>query len=267
METTRYDTIGKGYNTTRRADPYLARRMYELLQPIEGGLYIDVGCGTANYLTALAAKGLKLYGIDPSETMLAEARKKDNNATFIQTTSDNIPLPAEMFDGAIATFTLHHWPDWVKGLTEVNRVLKPGARLVILSFTPLQMKGYWLNKYFPRMMKQSWELVPEIDGMEQILNAAGFSLAGTEKYFVQDDLQDHFLYSNKRRPEQYLRPEVRNGASSFTAFSTPEEVSAGLLALEEDINSGKIQDIINSYDNDNGDYLFYIAESNKNTHH
>lgn len=259
METTIYDTIGKGYNTTRRADPYLAGRMYDLLQPVPEGLYLDAGCGTANYLTALSAKGLKFYGIDPSETMLTEARKKDNGAIFIQTNAENIPLPDAMFNGALATFTLHHWKDWVKGLTEVSRVLKPGARLIILSFTPLQMRGYWLNQYFPEMMKRSWELVPEIEGMEEILNKAGFNLAATEKYFVQDDLQDHFLYSNKRRPAQYLRPEVRNGASSFTAFSTPEEVNTGLAALEADIQSGNIQDIITRYENNNGDYLFYIA--------
>jgi len=260
MEAPIYDTIGKGYNTTRRADPYLADRMYQLLQPIPGGLYLDAGCGTANYLTALAGKGLKFYGIDPSETMLTEARKKDNGATFIQTRAENIPLPGAMFHGALAIFTLHHWENWVKGLTEVNRVLKPGAKLVILSFTPLQMKGYWLNHYFPQMMKRSWELVPETEDMEEILHKSGFRLAGTEKYFVQNDLQDHFLYSNKHRPAQYLRPEVRNGASSFTAFSTPEEVAAGLAALETDIKEGKIENIINSYENNNGDYLFYIAE-------
>ncbi len=260
METTRYDIIGKGYNNTRCADPYLTGRIYDLLQPVSNGLYIDIGCGTANYLTALSGKGLKFYGIDPSETMLSAARLKNGTAVFIRAHAENIPLPDAMFNGATATFTLHHWNDWVKGLQEVYRILKPGARLIILSFTPLQMSGYWLNEYFPEMMKRSWELVPEIEGIEQILNEAGFRLAATEKYFVQDDLQDHFLYSNKYRPEQYLRPEVRNGASSFTAFSTSGELDTGLAALQADILSGKIQDIINRYENENGDYIFFIAE-------
>jgi ubiquinone/menaquinone biosynthesis C-methylase UbiE len=263
METPVYDTIGKSYNTTRRADPYLAGRMYALLQPKPGGLYLDVGCGTANYLTALAHMGLQFTGIDPSTTMLAEAAKKDHGATLINTDSTNIPLPDNHFDGVLASFTLHHWKDKLAGLTEVCRVMKPGARLVFLSFTPEQLMNYWLHHYFPEMIRLSAELLLGIEGMEALLNQSGLQLVATEKYFVQDDLQDHFLYSNKRRPEQYLRPEIRNNASSFSAFSTPGEVEAGLIQLKADIDSGKINDIMKQYDNDLGDYLFLVAEKPK----
>ena len=76
---------------------------------------------------------------------------------------------------------------------------------------------------------------------------------------MQPDLQDHFLYSNKFRPEQYLRPEVRNGASSFIIYSEPEEVASGLVLLETDIASGKINEVIKQYENDLGDYLFLVA--------
>src|SRR4051812_6145732 len=102
-----YDKAGIGYNTTRCADPYLAGRLYEMLSPSPEGVYLDIGCGTANYLTALAAKGVSFYGIDPSETMLKEARAKDNNATFIKASAENIPVDSNFFDGALATFTLH----------------------------------------------------------------------------------------------------------------------------------------------------------------
>ncbi len=260
MEKVLYDSIGKTYNTTRRADPYLTGRMYALLQPKPGGLYLDVGCGTANYLTALAHMGLKFVGIDPSATMLAEAAKKDHGATLINTDSTNIPLPDNHFDGALASFTLHHWQDKPGGLTEVCRVLKPGARIVFMSFTPEQLMGYWLHHYFPEMIRLSAELLPGIEGMEELLNQSGWQLTETEKYFIQDDLQDHFLYSNKRRPEQYLKPEIRANASSFSAFSTPEEVEAGLVELKKDIDSGRIKDIMKQYENNLGDYLFIVAE-------
>src|ERR1044071_1699671 len=232
MEQILYDTIGKAYNTTRCADPYLAGRLYELLSPSHSGLYLDIGCGTANYLTALAGKGVEFYGVDPSETMLSEARKKKNGAQFFNAKAENLPFDDAMFDGCTATFTLHHWTDKLKGLKEVNRVLKPGAKMVFLSFTEEQMRGYWLNHYFPEMMQRSWELLPDFEGMQQLLNDAGFRLAAIEKYFVQEDLQDHFVYSNKHHPEQYLRPEIRQNASSFSAFCSPAELASGLLALE-----------------------------------
>ncbi|WP_276134494.1 class I SAM-dependent methyltransferase [Polluticoccus soli] len=255
-----YDTIGKAYNATRCADPYIAGRVFELLSPRPDGLYLDIGCGTANYLTALAEKGVKFYGVDPSETMLAEARKKDNGAQFFNAKAEALPFGDEFFDGCTATFTLHHWDNKLKGLKEVNRVLKPGSKIVFLSFCGEQMRGYWLNHYFPEMMKRSWELLPELPEMELLLNNAGFQLATIEKYFVQEDLQDHFVYSNKHRPEQYLRPEIRANASSFAAFCSPEELTSGLTALEADIVNRRIYDIMKSYENDKGDYIFLVAQ-------
>ena len=255
-----YDSIGTNYNNTRRADPYITERLHTLLSPSPDGLYLDIGCGTANYLTALAQKGVRLYGVDPSQVMLQQARAKDNNAKFFCAKAEELPFTDEFFDGCTATFTLHHWSDKLKGLTEVTRVLKTGARMVFLSFTGEQMRGYWLNQYFPEMMKRSWELLPELPGMAQLLNDAGLKLVATENYLVQEDLQDHFVYSNKHRPEQYLRPEIRQNASSFSSFVTPEELKSGLAALEADIASGAIRDVMKSFENDKGDYLFLVAE-------
>lgn len=259
MNTPIYDKVGIGYNTTRRADPYIASRLYELLAPKEGCMYADIGCGTGNYLHALTQKGLHFYGIDPSERMLAEARSHNPDTTFIYAKAEDIPLEDNFFSGAMACFTLHHWTDMLQGLTEVNRILKPGAKLVILSWTPEQILNYWLNHYFPRMMQASC-VTPPLREMEAVLNASGFNLAATEKYFVQPDLQDHFLYSNKFRPEQYLKPEIRNGASSFTVYADPAEVEAGLIVLEQDIASGRINEVMKQYENDLGDYMFIVAE-------
>src|SRR5690606_26952991 len=129
----------------------------------------------------------------------------------------------------------------------------------MLSFTPAQMKGYWLWRYFPIMMEQSSVIVPEWQEMESMLRQAGFTSITTEKYSVHDELQDHFLYAHKRRPEMYLLPEVRNGASSFTAFADGQELAAGLTELEKDIASGAINGIMEQYENDMGDYLFIKA--------
>ncbi|MCC6582333.1 MAG: methyltransferase domain-containing protein, partial [Chitinophagales bacterium] len=87
MSNTIYNTIGKGYNNTRRADPYIAGRMLALLQPSPNGRYLDVGCGTANYTHYMAQSGLIFYGIDPSDTMLDIAHTKEIGGTFIKATA------------------------------------------------------------------------------------------------------------------------------------------------------------------------------------
>lgn len=254
-----YDTIGKKYNVTRKADTYITGRLFNLLQPPASGKFADIGCGTGNYLTALSALGLDFLGIDPSETMLEAARTKNSHSTFICAFAENIPLPDESIDGVIGTFTMHHWDDIGKGLSEIYRILKPGRRFVALSFTPQQMTGYWLHHYFPKMIERSMETIPDQKSMEQLFYNAGFASVATEKYFVHEDIEDHFLYSNKYKPQAYLVPGVRDNISSFSVFSDAAEVEKGLSELQHDINSGKITSVIKEFENDMGDYLFYIA--------
>lgn len=255
-----YNSIGKEYNATRCADPYITTRLEALLQLKSEGRYIDVGCGTGNYLKALSAKSGIWTGLDPSEVMLSDARKQCPGTELLEGTAEQIPFPVEVFDGAMANFTFHHWKNKQQGLKEIFRILKSNSRLVMLSFTGFQMDGYWLKHYFPEMILRSGRLVPEEKEMKEMLLAAGFTSVFTENYFILPDLQDHFLYSNKFRPEKYLDPAIRKGISSFAAFSTPDELHAGLLKLEEDIRSGAIDQIMKQFENERGDYLFYIAE-------
>ncbi|MBS1774398.1 MAG: class I SAM-dependent methyltransferase [Bacteroidetes bacterium] len=255
-----YNKIGTGYNTTRRADPYIVSRMLANLNPNNQGKYIDIGSGTGNYTNAYAQQGFHFIGAEPSDRMIGEARSKYPGIEFIQTKAEDLQLEDESFDGATGTFTLHHWDSMEQGLMQVCRVLKRGTKAVFLSFTPEQIFGYWLCHYFPETMRNSAAVAPSIEDMTAIFLKAGFKSISTEKYFVHDELQDHFLYSNKNRPEQYLRPEVRNGASSFTLYANQEEVAAGLIQLEKDIANGEVWDIIKQYENDLGDYLFYVAQ-------
>lgn len=254
-----YDSIGNNYNHTRKADPYITDRLYHLLTPQADKLYIDIGCGTGNYINALTERGLSFIGVDPSDTMLKVAKQQNPNIEFLNSRVEKLPFNDTYFDGAITTFTLHHWENVEIGLREINRILKPGAQFVMLSFTPEQMDRYWLRHYFPEMIKRSGEQVPDKDTQKQMLIDAGFSTVKKEKYFIHDGLTDNFLFSNKYKPEQYLDPTVRNGISSFRLFASDQELKNGVKQLEADISSGFIRSIIENYENDLGDYLFYCA--------
>ena len=52
-----YNRIGKSYDATRRADPFIANRLAHHLDIHSQGIYLDAACGTGNYSLALAAKG------------------------------------------------------------------------------------------------------------------------------------------------------------------------------------------------------------------
>ena len=80
-------------------------------------------------------------------------------------------------------------------------------------------------------MRDSIEQMPALSKVKDALQNAGFGIETLEKYFVRDDLQDHFLYCGKRRPELYLRDEIRRGISSFSSLANKDEVESGLRKL------------------------------------
>jgi len=255
-----YDKIGTGYNNTRQPDPYISEKLFQLLSPQTNKVYLDIGCGTGNYTIQFADKGFDFSGVDPSDQMLQEARTKSNKINWVIGSAEQIPSDNETFDGAVATLTVHHWTNLEKSFRELFRVMKVGSKIIFFTATPEQMNGYWLNHYFPQMLKLSIDHMPSFESIKFAANKAGFNITVTEKYFIQEDLQDLFLYSGKHKPEIYFDTIVRKGISSFAALAVKDEVASGLSQLQKDIETKRFDKIKTDFENNFGDYLFIVAE-------
>lgn len=260
MADTLYNTIGTGYNKSRQADSYLADRLYELLAATRQGKYMDIGCGTGNYTIALATRGIDICGLDPSDQMLGIAREREPNISWIKAKAEELPFREETFDGLSGVLTLHHWTDLNTAFREIYRVLKPGGRAVFFTSSPLQMEGYWLNHYFPQMIRDSIRQMPSIEALSTAAESARLRKTTTEIYCVTTELTDLFLYAGKDRPHLYLNDDVRIGISSFASLAVATEVTGGLARLSADISSGDFSEIQRSFSNDHGDYLFVVFE-------
>ena len=258
----KYDDIGINYNQTRHADPHLTDRLLKLLNPKAEGLYLDIGCGTGNYTIAMQDQGFQFIGIDPSIEMLQKARLKNKIINWQMGTAEKTNLPEQSVDGIVATLTVHHWTNLSRAFSELAFVLKPQGRMVIFTSTPQQMQGYWLNHYFPKMLQDSMLQMPSLEKIEKALTLAGFKIKNTEEYAVKPDLKDQFLYCGKDNPEFYFDEHIRLGISSFSALANKSEVEDGLTKLRKDIDSGTITEVMQSYKNTNGDYLFLVIEHN-----
>ena len=110
------------------------------------------------------------------------------------------------------------------------------------------------------MLEDSMVQMPTFEAVEEAMNQSDFKITSTETYNIKPDLKDQFLYCGKQNPELYFDESIRHGISSFSALANLEDVKNGLSKLREDIDSGKIKDIIKSYENDFGDYLYIISE-------
>lgn len=260
-ESALYNKIGFKYNETRCADRYLTKCFQNFLNPQENENYLDAGCGTGNYTRALSSDKYQFYGIDPSDLMLGKARQPKSRVIWQKSDAENLPFENEFFGGAIASLTIHHWKDLHQAFGEINRVLKPHGKFVLFTAFPEQMENYWLNHYFPQMMRDSTKQMPAFSAVKESLKNAGFEITKRESYFIRDDLQDHFLYCGKNRPELYLQADIQKGISSFSNLANKTEVKNGLRRLAEDIETDKISEVINNYQSLEGDYAFIVADN------
>jgi ubiquinone/menaquinone biosynthesis C-methylase UbiE len=257
-----YDRIGLQYDTTRRADPYLVERLISHLNPVPHGEYLDMACGTGNYTVALARPDIRVYGVDQSQRMIAAAREKSPAVAWHLGNVEALPFRDGVFAGVLCTLAIHHFQALRPAFQEAFRVLAQG-RFVLFTATAEQMRGYWLNAYFPTAMARSIVQMPTLPEIVHALREGGFTTIYLEPYQVRTDVQDFFLYSGKHWPEMYLDPHVRAGISTFAALADAAEVQDGCRRLSQDIQSGCIARVIARYQHTQGDYLFVVGEKER----
>ena len=120
------------------------RRAVGLLGVEEGTYVLDIATGTAD----LAIESVKqcpncnIIGIDISKEMIELGKKKvkrlklANQISLKTAAAENLgEFENEVFDYATVAFGVRNFSDLDKGLSEIHRVLKPGARFLILEFS------------------------------------------------------------------------------------------------------------------------------------
>jgi ubiquinone/menaquinone biosynthesis C-methylase UbiE len=171
----------------RRADRYdrsfLQRRLFEPvhkalghgMDPVIRGRILDLGCGTGTLTLALAQRSNRAIGVDPAPRMVGKAVAKRANApaSFAVAEAESLPFADASFDGATASFTLHHWRDPELGLGELRRVLKPGGRVAIAEVN-LPGPVRWLLRLV-RNPHAGWDR----RGLADLLYRSGFSSVQT----------------------------------------------------------------------------------------
>jgi len=118
------------------------KKAIKLLAKAQPKLILDVATGTGDFaIEALKLNPEKIIGVDISEGMLDVGRKKMKERGFEQFIelkagdSENLPFEENKFDAVIVGFGVRNFENLEKGLAEILRVMKPGARVVVLEFS------------------------------------------------------------------------------------------------------------------------------------
>jgi ubiquinone/menaquinone biosynthesis C-methylase UbiE len=108
------------------------REAIETLAPTPEDSVLAIGFGPGAGVAELAPRVASVGGVDPSAAMVRIARRhaRTGQVRLERGTADRIPWPDDSFDGAIAVNSIMLWRPLDASITEVARVLRPGARLV-----------------------------------------------------------------------------------------------------------------------------------------
>jgi SAM-dependent methyltransferase len=101
-------------------------------------LVIDLGCGTGRFSELLAAHfGVQVIGIDPSEKMVSQARRKraSGKVTYRQGSAEALPLADGCADLVFMSMIYHHLTDPSAVAQECRRVLHQGGYVCIRNGT------------------------------------------------------------------------------------------------------------------------------------
>lgn len=124
------------------------KRTVSLISISSNANSLDIGYGNGYFLKQLyKTHRPNMYGIDISEDSQKQASKRnslaDSKGKLHLTVGDCCDLPYDnnYFDVVTSINTIYFWNDTVKGLSEINRVLKPGG-----SFFNVVYTKEWLQK-------------------------------------------------------------------------------------------------------------------------
>ena len=134
------------------------RRVVELAQIKAGDQALDLCCGTGDIAFALAQRGAQTTGLDFSPQMLEVAAARQQKIPrsalrppqFRQGDAQQLPFPENSFDIVTVGYGLRNLTSWERGLDEMFRVARPGARLIVLDFGK-PANALWRAIYFAHL--------------------------------------------------------------------------------------------------------------------
>jgi SAM-dependent methyltransferase len=184
---------------------------------------LDLGCGTGRFSEGLANRfRARVVGIDPSEKMLEQARRKPrrNGIHYGRGIGEAIPLVDGSVDLVFMSMIFHHFSDPDRAARECRRVLRSNGSLVVRTGTREQIQSYPYVSFFPSTSSMLEDLLPDRAGLCAVFERAGLCCVESQ-IVTQTIAPDWAAYADK----------LSAGGDSVLARLGADELGRGLEAI------------------------------------
>jgi len=167
---------------------------------IKGGNFLDVGCGSGDFLEIMGNFGMDSYGVEPEGEKGSDSKRKIFHGELIEA-----KYPDSFFDVITMRHVFEHISNPKETLKELKRILKPSGFLIIdvpnsKSLSYKVFKQNWSQLDVPRHL-----FTYSSDNLSMLVKRIGFRIE--EIYFNGTPFS--FLISN------HLSKNKKNISSSF----------------------------------------------------
>ena len=220
-----FDRLAGRYDTLRAPPGVTA--VHELVareMGLAGTRVLDVGCGTGANLLVFAQHFKCIpAGVDSSEGMLAEARRKLPDADLRHGVAERLPFEDTSFDGAWMSLVVHLL-DRPRAFAEARRVLVDGGRLIVVTPDADSFPRAWMAPLFPSYVAVEQARFPSRNLLEQELTAAGFATVNPTIVPIE-----------RRFSREHALERIRGRYASTFDHLSDEEYREGLARAEHEL--------------------------------
>jgi ubiquinone/menaquinone biosynthesis C-methylase UbiE len=168
---------------------YYRDAFFNRVVPAPRGTTLEVGCGEGRVTRDLIARGHRVVAADGSATLLGYASRSDPTGRYALADATALPYGDESIAMAVAYNSLMDFDDLEGAISEVARVLEPGAIFCICITHPILDGGGFEGEdpYAPYLLRASYfghtpfEAVVEKRGI--VMEFKGWSRS-LEEYFA-----------------------------------------------------------------------------------
>jgi ubiquinone/menaquinone biosynthesis C-methylase UbiE len=194
-----YDELAADYASARTINPAVLRELVERSGINAESSVLEVGCGTANYLSAvLAAASCVGWGVDPSSGMLLEAHRKWPALQTMVGDVKQLPVGDATADFIYCVDVIHHVHDIGAAYAECWRVLRCGGRACIVTDSESVIRRRVpLSSCFPETVAVELDRYPTMSVLETAMSDTGFGCITENEVEYIHPLEDLVAYEQR----------------------------------------------------------------------
>lgn len=225
-----WDAVAPGYAEELSRHTTYAEEALRIAGIRPGARVLDVGTGPGVLAFLAAARGATVDAVDFSPGMIAQvharcAREQIANVRAMVMDAQALGFPDESFDAAFALFMFMFVPDRARAFRELQRVLRPGGRVVVATWAPIDRRPLMkigfdaLAEALPELPQPQKGDLQQPDECIRELSAAGFRDVGVTAVTatIRAESPEHYLAIMERTGAPFAMLRKRLGAEGWAA--------------------------------------------------